>query len=297
MTQQYSWTYLPKRLRLVSVGVAAGTFAAAIALLGSALSAPTTAAHYPKFGGDKTLPMGIPLAPPSNAWLTKPWLGNDAPFTVATREVREKVRRAGDNEAATHAVYIQEKASARQSPLTLVAQYRWLYAAIRLAYYTKAMDWHSQEAVALLDPGTFRTVARMRYAAIIQAAPESAHPELTALAQRLMAAKPKDLWLRDHAIHDLGNTRETVPQAVALATNWVADSPTSAQAHGVLGDVLADQWFWSGRKDRAVAKRIVAEDEAFLRLIPPNDPGRTGAEHMVAAVRKALRMPPNTASL
>lgn len=276
-------------IRWVSVAAVAG-----LSVLTCPFSAPTrsdpvteqtSAQHHPA-NPNRSTPMGIPLAPPPSAWLTRHWTGNSAPFDTAVRELRAQARNGGDTAAADERIYEHEKAAAQEAPLVLMAQFRWLFAAMEVAYSSHVMDYHAQDAVARLDPGVFRTIARTRYAAEVETEVSKPHPELTSLAERLMASDTADLWVRDTAIRDLANGRATLSLAVTLGDRWVREAPNSAQAHGVRAYVAQNQWLWSGKKDRAAAERTVAEYEAFLRLSPQGDPSRHAARYMARAVRK-----------
>ncbi len=260
-----------------------GGFAVMIATA-VAFGQTTQSIHHPVLGGRSKPPMGIPLAPPPNGWISNAWTGDSAPYDAVVREIRSSGVRDGDTKEAYKHLYEQAKREAKAQPTSLLAQFSWMYTAILVANRGDTFDYHAQDAVDRLDFGKFRTVARMRYAAVLVSERFTPHPELASLAERLMTSDPSDTWLRDRAIRDLANGRKTLPNAIVLADLWLTQAPNSAQVHGVRAYVAQTQWFWSGNKDRAAAKRTVLEYQDFLRLSSPTDPSRPDVERMVKGV-------------
>ena len=257
--------------------------------LAAVLVAHPSAAH-----ANPSTPMGIPLAQPPRAWITKPWTGDSRPFDAALARLRAEANRAGNTEAALRRIRNREKEAAQRQPLDLLAHVRWLYTASRVAAINEEFDTDALTTVAALDPGTFRTVARTRFAATINSGQNSTHPALAGLGARLVATDPSDAWVRSHYIRDLAQGPATLPTAVALSDAWEREAPGSPKVHAVHAMVAMRQWNWGHKRDRAAAQRAVAEYGEFVRLSPPTDKDVAGAKDMAALVseKAGLRLPP-----
>lgn len=239
-------------------------------------------------------PMGIPMAQPPKAWLTKPWTGDSRPFDEALAQLRAEGDRAGNTEDALRRIRERERVAAQRQPLNLLAHVRWLWAASRVAAINGEFDTDALITVAALDPGIYRTVARTRFGAVMNAGQNSTHPELHAIGARLVASDPSDVWLRSHYIRDLAQGRATLPQAVALSDVWEREAPDSPKVHAVRAAVAMRQWTWSHKRDRAAAQRVVAEYREFIRLSPPTDKDIGGANDLIALVSAKAGLRPSS---
>ena len=243
---------------------------------------------------DHSPPMGIPLAPKPKAWLTQPWTGDSRPFIAALNGIVAEGNRGGNTPATFERILTQERENARQHPLDLLAHVRWLYASTQVAVTTRALDGQCLETVAALDPGTFRTVARLRFLAVLVASVNTTHPEMDGLGERLVAAYPKDGLLRALFLADLAQGKETVPRAVALSDAWVRESPASPRSHGTRAYALLYRWIWSHQRDRTAAEQAVKEYQAFIRVLPPADKeDRAAAEDKVAVISQMAGLRPH----
>lgn len=260
----------------------------------SGLAAVLFCRPHPASYANPSTPMGIPLVPPAKAWLTKPWTGDNRPFEAAFAQLRAEGKRGGYTEAALRRIRDREKASAQGQPLNLLAHVRWLFAASRVAEVNHEFDPEALGSVARLDPGTFRSVARTRYVAVMAADDNGTHPEIAGIGGRLVAAYPQDTWLRGRYIRDLAQGQVTLPRAVALSDAWVREAPQSPKSHATRAMVAMRQWFTSHQRNRVAAQRVVAEYRDFIRLSPPTEKDIAAAKDTVAVVTKmaGLRPPP-----
>jgi len=232
-------------------------------------------------------------APPSpkdpGAWLTTPWTASDAPYIAMRMEIVAKIK------SGTHipAVLAQERLNAMEHPKDLGPQTRWLYVAVLASPDGENFDHRALPAVASLDPGNIAIVARTRWLAVMLTQQNEDHPALQPLGYRLMKAYPKDRSVRIHLIYDLCAGRpgpasmESVAKASELAQTWVANEPSNPSAHSALGYVWETYYHEPGPK-RFYAQKAIDEYKEYLRLAPPGDEFRPGAEILVKGFTKRL---------
>lgn len=227
-------------------------------------------------------PLGIPLASKPGDWIIHAWTGNDAPFLRMKADIQRRIALG----QSPNAVLAQERENARQHPADFAAQFRWLYAATQAASDSGDIDYRAIEAVARQDPGNIRGVARIRFAAGVLQGPDGYHPDLVRVGKRLLTADPHDEWVRGHLIYDMANGA-ALSEAKLLAQNWVKQEPNSLVAHSVLAYVYQNLWAVSHHQ-RVYAEKAIAEQQAFLRLAPPNDPGRKVATYLIKGFQRRL---------
>lgn len=229
-----------------------------------------------------------PLPKNPGAWLTTAWTADSTPYVTMRTEINGKAK-AG---TSVKNILAQERLNAMEHPKDFAAQYRWLVAANLAAPDGENFDGRALAAVASLDPGNIAVVARSRWIAIMLTQQNEDHPALQPLAERLIALNPKDRNVRLHLIYDLCAGRpgpssvKPLAKALTMAKAWVEEEPSNPSSHSVLAYVW-ESYYNQGNR-RIYAQKSIDEFKEYLRLAPPRDEFRQGAEIQVKGLTKRL---------
>ncbi len=136
------------------------------------------------------------------------------------------------------------------------------------------------------DPGNVREYIRYRFCLTDETDLVLPVQNAELIGGRLLASDPKDNWVRLSLINMLCAAPGGAKRALPHALNWVQIEPNNPKAHSSLAQVYFDQWEESGRRNKTLGNRSIAEYQAYLRLAPATDSFRRHAQSFIRHIQQ-----------
>lgn len=213
------------------------------------------------------------------------WTASDKPY----EEARERIKKEYAQGRSLEAIAQEHRAIALSKPKDPVAQFAWVCAGRGAAWVSSsegAMPRYLLDILTKADPGNVREYTRYRFCLTDETDLVLPIQNAEQIGNRLIASDPKDNWVRLSLINMLcaapGGTKKALPHAL----NWVQVDPNNPKAHSSLAQVYFNQWEESGRRNKALGDKAVAEYQAYLRLAPANDSFRRRAQSFIRHIQQ-----------
>lgn len=230
--------------------------------------------------GQAPLSTHTPWSP--QAWLTRPWIGDDKPYRV----IRERVEAAVAQGESPQALMQRYKVPAQTNRLDAQAQFAWAYSAHE-ALLAHTVDFANASALDALSTTGVEDVyeyTRLRFMLTQEANPNSDNLYLKSLGERLLKRNPDDKRVRQDLVYALCTNRRGVGEALHIAHEGVQRHPEDAKMHATLASAYDSMFNWSRGRDIAARSKAIAEYKKYLQLAPQNDSFRRYATLLVNAL-------------
>lgn len=213
------------------------------------------------------------------------WTASDRPYKDVEAQMAQEFKEGRSPQSILEHYHQLAKAN----PKDPVAQFAWVCAGRGAAWVSSsdgAMPRYLLDTLSKADPGNVREYTRYRFCLTDETDLILPAQNAELIGSRLLASNPKDNWVRLSLINMLCAAPGGAKKALPHALNWVQVDPNYPKAHSSLAQVYFNQWEESGRRNKALGNRAIAEYQAYLRLAPPNDSFRPRAQSFIRHIQQ-----------
>lgn len=222
----------------------------------------------------------------SASWITEEWSGRDKKFL----EIRKEIDALEKKKALNLQNVRKYESLALKNPLNPIHQYRWGYAANKLAKSIEQTSVLQSIIVAMENPKFPKSFqyARLLFIVNVKISPDV---QFKKVGLRLHKRSPNDAEILYYLIYilDLGDSAAQKIEAEKFAKALVKLEPQKATSYSSLASVY---WIsWISRKTRSDGQQAIKNYQKYLQLSPPSDTFRPRALDIIKSIQQELKSP------
>ena len=236
--------------------------------------------------GEPSLPQGRGNMTSAPFIAAREWTASDNPY----KDVESQMAKDFAEGKSSQAILEQYKKLAEAKPKDPVAQFAYVCAGRGAAWVISpksAMPRYLLDTLTKADPGNVREYTRYRFCLTDETNLVLSVQNAELIGGRLLAANPKDNWVRLSLINILCATPGGTNKALFHALNWAKMDPNNPKAHSCLAQVYFNQWEEGKQKNMVVGSKAILEYQLYLKLAPANDSFRQHAQSFIRHIQQA----------
>lgn len=221
----------------------------------------------------------------SGSSMTRNWTADVGPYKEVLKRMKAEFQQGKSPQEITQ----EYKALAQSRPADPVAQLAYIAAQRgQIIAAGKSIQPSLVDALTKADPGNAYEYARYQFCMSDEANIQLPQQEVKTVGDRLLRYDSQDNWSRLSLINLLTNYKTGDVEALPYGLKWIKREPKNEKAHSALGLIYFDMWASGNRKNQALARKSLAEYQAYMRLAPPNDGFRRLAAIYIKHLQQAL---------
>ncbi len=213
------------------------------------------------------------------------WTASDKSYQEAEDQIRKEY--AGGK--SLQSIAEEYRVVAKAKPKDPVAQFAWVCAergAALVANPEKPLPPELLYTLTKADPGNVCLYTRYRFCITEEMNLALSLKNAKQIGDRLLAAYPKDEWVRLSLINMLSPLPGGSGVALPYALDGVRMQPNDPKAHSSLAETYFDLWVGGKPRNTALGRKAISEFKVYLHLAPINDIFRRHAQSFIRYIQQ-----------
>ncbi len=213
------------------------------------------------------------------------WTASNKPYQEAEDQIRKEY--AGGK--SLQSIAEEYRVVAKAKPKDPVAQFAWVCVergAALAANPEKPLPPELLYTLTKADPGNVWFYTRYRFCITEEMNLALSLKNAKQIGGRLLAAYPKDDWVRLSLINMMSSVPAGSEAALPYARDWIRMQPNDPKAHSSLAETYFDLWGVGKHRNAVLGRKAISEFQIYLHLAPTNDIFRRHAQSFIKYIQQ-----------